>query len=110
MTAIAEKIKKCAESQDVNAYFNAVYEFSAVGLSAENNLIRKQIIFDLLPAIKRIHYLALLQQAYNLSENAEYFQSLTRCMNARDPDGGVRVMRTYIENEKKIAFASIRDL
>ena len=110
MTAIAEKIKIIAESNDITAYYNAVYEFSAVGLSAETNKIRKQIILDLLPAIRRIHYIALLNQTQNLSENANYFQLLTQYMNDRDPDGGERVIRSYIENEKKIAFMAIRDL
>ena len=110
MTAIAEKIKMIAESNDVTAYYNAVYEFSAVGLSAETNKIRKQIILDLLPAVRRIHYIALLNQTQNLSENANYFQLLTKCMNARDSDGGEKVMRSYIENEKRIAFTAVRNL
>lgn len=110
MTAIAEKIKTFAESDDVTAYYNAVYEFSAVGLSAETNIIRKRIILDLLPAIRRIHFVALLRQTHNLPENANYFQLLTSCMNDRDPDGGERVMLSYLENEKKIAIAAIRDL
>jgi len=110
MTAIAAKIKNVAESGDVTAYYNAVYEFSAVGLSAEKNKIRKQIILDLLPAIRRIHYTALLSQTQNLSENANYFQLLTKCMNGRDPDGGEKIMRSYIENEKKIAFIAARNL
>jgi DNA-binding FadR family transcriptional regulator len=110
MTEIAEKIKASADANNIGAYYGAVYEFSAVGLSAEKNLIRKQIILDLLPAVKRIHYITLLKQARSLPDNAEYFRRLTVCMNARDPDGGERVMRSYIENEKKIAFASTRDL
>lgn len=110
MTAIAKKIKIIAGSNDITAYYNAVYEFSAVGLSAETNKIRKQIILDLLPAVRRIHYIALLNQTQNLSENANYFQRLTKCMNARDPDGGERVMRSYIKNEKRIAFIAARNL
>lgn len=110
MTAIAEKIVTFAESNDVTAYYGAVYEFSAVGLSAEKNRIRKQIILDLLPALRRIHYIALLKQTRDLPRNARYFQQLTRCMNARDPGGGERIMRSYLESEKQIALTSIRDL
>lgn len=110
MTAVAAKIKKSAEANDVAEYYKAVYEFSAVGLSAEKNKMRKQIILDLLPAIRRIHFIALLRQTHDLLENASYFQHLTRYMNEKDPDGGERVMRSYIENEKKVALAAIRKL
>ncbi len=110
MTAIAGKINKAAESGDITAYYGAVYEYSAVGLSAADNPILTQIIVDLLPAMRRIHYVALLNQTRNLSENSEYFQLLTRHMNDRNPDGGEDVMRSYIQNEKKIAIEAIKRL
>ncbi len=107
MTEIAEKIRREAETGDVRAYYGAVYEFSAVSLSAERNAIRRRMILDLLPAVRRIHFLALLRQTRDLKENARYFQLLVRHMNRRDPDGGEKVIRKYLESEKKIALDSL---
>ncbi len=108
MRSIVEKIIKTAEAEDVTAYYAAVYEYSAVGLSASDNPILRQIIIDLLPAMRRIHYVSLIRQTRCLRENAEYFRRLTECMNNRDAGGGGNVMRDYMLNEKETALEAIR--
>ena len=70
MAAIAEKIKNTAEADAADAFHEAVFEYSAVGLSAADNPILTQIITDLLPAVRRIHFLALIHHNQDLKKNS----------------------------------------
>jgi|GEM_PF-3082517 len=109
MAVIADKIKNAAAADATDTYYEAVYEYSAVGLSAAENPILTQIIVDLLPAMRRIHFLALIHHTQDLKKNALYFKRLTERLLDHDADGGEAVMREYIMNQKSVALEAVRE-
>lgn len=109
MSDLADKIKNSAAADAPDAYYGAVYEYSAVGMSAAENPILTQIIVNLLPAVRRIHFLALMHHTQDLKKNALYFERLTEHLLNHNPDGGEAVMREYISNQKSVALDAVRE-
>ncbi|MCB9482300.1 MAG: FCD domain-containing protein [Desulfobacteraceae bacterium] len=97
--SIQKEIESAAKACDVNSFNNAVNEYIEASLEASDNKVLIQILSDLLPALKRIHFLSLSDKTRNLIKNADYFKKLTNAINSRDKELGVLIIREYMISE-----------
>lgn len=104
MFKIFEGIDSAAKANDVEAYYDGIFNFAAAALDITGDSLLREIIMGLWPNKKRIEYKTLMQRKKNLVDNARYFQQLREALIKQDRESVVSIMREYTQNEKKSAL------
>lgn len=99
-----DKINKYYKSSDIPAYYESIFEFTAVGLQAANNPILKQILVELMPNLRRIRCASLALKLKDKNSNLKYFRTIVECLKTRDEEKAVGAFRNFFNNEKDYAI------
>lgn len=97
-------IEAAAAAHDIEAYYNGIFVFAAVGLQAARNPLLEALLKDLWPSNRRIQYASLAARAEDLQTNKRFFQAMHRHLAAGDPAGVEAAVKAYARNEKTFAL------
>jgi DNA-binding GntR family transcriptional regulator len=98
-TAI-EEAEKAAQSDNIEAYYNAIIVFCVACLSSSHDQLLEQIISGLLPSLKRLLYPSFPYRE-NSAENLSYLQEGARHLKHRDADMAEKTLRELYLLERK---------
>ena len=93
-----------AENGDVEAYYNGIFEYAAVGLQGAKNPLLEQLVIELWPSNRRIQFASLLRRVDDLKKNATFFQRVSDYVEKKDGAKAEEVIRQYAHNEKAFAL------
>lgn len=99
------RLEDSAHNNDVEKYFNAIFEIAAVTLVAVESPLLTKIITELWHNKQRVEYMTLKHRKEELIENLKYFDSLKKYMLEFNEKKLVETIRKYTENEKRIAIS-----
>jgi DNA-binding GntR family transcriptional regulator len=97
-------IEAAADRSDVEAYYNGIFEFAAVGLKASRNPLLEAILLDLWPSNRRIQFASLSSRASELNTNVHFFKEMYRHMNLGNLSRVESLVKAYARNEKEFAL------
>jgi len=93
-----------AENGDVEAYYNGIFEFAAVGLQGAKNPLLAQMVVELWPSNRRIQFASLLRRADDLKKNVLFFKKASEYIEQKDSAKAEAVIRQYAHNERAFAL------
>lgn len=108
LVAAFDKIEDCAENRDVTGYIDAIFEFSFVSLTAANNPLLAEIMYDLMPSFRRLAFASFSTRHDDMKDNSITFKRMITCIEVRDVDLGEELLREYLEAEKNIAIKNLK--
>ena len=104
MKTVYEKIRKYHKSSDPAAYYDAIFEFTSIGLQAAKNPILRQILVELMPNLRRLRSASLATKLKDRNSNLKYFRTIVDCLDSRDEEKAVEAFRNFFLNEKDYAI------
>jgi DNA-binding GntR family transcriptional regulator len=99
-----DAIKTAAENGDVEAYYNGIFEYAAVGMQGAKNPLLEQMVIELWPSNRRIQFASLLRRADDLKENIIFFKKASEYIEKKDGVKAEEIIRKYAHNEKAFAL------
>lgn len=99
-----QKIESAAEEHNVEAYYNSIFEFAAVGLRASRNPLVENILLDLWPSNRRIQYASLSSREEELKSNVRFFQDMYKHLVSGEMNRLEDTVKAYARNEKEFAL------
>lgn len=97
-------IEAAAAAHDIEAYYDGIFAFAAVGLKAARNPLLEALLKDLWPSNRRIQYASLSLRADELQTNLRFFQAMQDHLEAGEPSGVEKAVKAYARNEKAFAL------
>ena len=97
-------IEAAAAAHDIEAYYDGIFAFAAVGLKAARNPLLEALLRDLWPSNRRIQYASLSLRADELQTNMRFFQAMQAHLAAGEPSGVEKAVKAYARNEKAFAL------
>ncbi len=97
-------IEAAAAAHDIEAYYEGIFAFAAVGLKASRNPLLEALLKDLGPSNRRIQYASLSLRADELQTNLRFFQKMQDQLEAGEPAGVEKAVKAYARNEKAFAL------
>jgi len=104
LQAALKKIEESAEKNDINGYFNSIFEYALASLKGTRNPLLEQMLIDLWPSNRRVQFASLSFRAEDLKENVVYFQQATRYVEEGNAKMASQTIRDYARNEKAFAL------
>ncbi|PKL39855.1 MAG: hypothetical protein CVV44_06445 [Spirochaetae bacterium HGW-Spirochaetae-1] len=101
---VFKKLEISAKNNDVENYFNNIFEIAMVALRAVDSSLLKNIITDLWPNKRRVEYMTLKYRKDELLKNLKYFKQLEKYMLEANLDKLIETIKEYTRNEKRIAI------
>ncbi len=105
VVAAAEAVRQ----KDIIGYYQAFFDFSLACLEAAKDELLQQMIFDLLPSIRRLQYMTFQLRAHRLAENLQIVQKGNGYLQKGDGPMAVNTVIEYLEQEKSFALEAFRD-
>jgi DNA-binding GntR family transcriptional regulator len=102
--AVLKNIEDCAEKGDVAGYYNAIFEYAAIGQQVAGNPLLDQILNDLEPITRRTQFASLSLRAEDLRKNVVFFQDATQYIEKGNGEMAARTIRNYAQNEREFAL------
>ena len=102
--AALKNIEDCSEKGDVAGYYNAIFEYAAMGQQAAGNPLLDQILNDLEPITRRIQFASLSLRAEDLRKNVVFFQNATQYIKKGNGEMAAQTIRNYAQNEREFAI------
>lgn len=107
---VMKKIETSAENNDVDGYFNSIFELAIVAIEAVNSPLLKKVITDSWPNKRRVEYMTLKLRKHELKNNLKYFKLLEKYMVEANLDKMVKTIKEYTQHEKKIAIGNLEKI
>ena len=99
-----QTMEECADKSDFEGYYNAMFDFVAVGMKIVGNPILERLILNLWPSKRRMEYATLYRRKDSLRSNLSFFlESVSPYMEKRI-DLVEKNIGKYIEQEKENAI------
>lgn len=99
-----EKASRAVENKDTVTYYQAVFDFAHGCIKATKNHLLEEIIYDLLPNIRRIQFQLFHLRSDNLEENLKIMQKGNYYVQNRNAEMSATTVIEYMENEKDFAM------
>lgn len=104
-----KKIRQCAAKGDVIGYYDAIFQFSAVGVAAGKSPLLVQMLANLEPITRRSQFASLSRRAGDLKKNVTFFEDAVKYVEERDAEGCSETIRAYAQNEKNFALSAFKN-
>ena len=104
VTAIAP-----ATENDKDGYYNSVVEFAFACLDSAKDKLLTEIIFELIPGIRRLLYLSLTFHEAGLTENAALLCDGGKALNDRNVKKAERVLRKWLAIQKDNTLKGLKE-
>ena len=104
VTAIAP-----ATENDKDGYYNSVVEFAFACLDSAKDKLLTEIIFELIPGIRRLLYLSLTFHEAGLTENAALLCDGGKALNDRNVKKAERVLRKWLGIQKENTLNGLKE-
>jgi DNA-binding GntR family transcriptional regulator len=99
-----QTMEECADKSDFEGYYNAMFDFVAVGMKIVGNPILERLILNLWPSKRRMEYATLYRRKDSLRSNLSFFlESVAPYMEKRI-DQVEKNIGKYIQQEKENAI------
>jgi len=88
-----------ALKNDPVGVYNAVFEYSEVGLEVADNPLLKQVLVNLLPATRRVQFFSIAFRLNEIRQCAVNFRTIVKSLKDKNTALGVGAIREYLKEE-----------
>ena len=103
VVAAADAVRR----KDIHAYYTSFFDFSLSCLKAARDPLLEEMIFDLLPSVRRMQYLTFTLRRESLYENLEVVERGNAHLQKGDREKAVETVIEYIAKEKEVALKTL---
>lgn len=93
--------------KSIHDYYTAFFDFSLSCLKAARDPLLEEMIFDLLPSVRRMQYLTFTLRSESLYENLEVVERGNVYLQKGDREKAVETVIEYIAKEKEVALKTL---
>jgi DNA-binding GntR family transcriptional regulator len=104
-----EKALMAAKKNDSDTFYHSVIAFGIACLSACKDNLLEQIIYELLPMMRRILYLSVSYRNKNLIENVELLKTGKDAIMNNNSKKAEEALRKWMKKEKDTSIKGLRD-
>jgi DNA-binding GntR family transcriptional regulator len=104
-----EKIESAAKAENVQKYYDGIFEFAGVSMKASRNPMLTQMLLELWPNNRRIQYASLSHRKSDLKKNQIFFQQMAKHASKGNAEEAVKTIHNYARNEKEFALKMINE-
>ncbi len=97
-----------AEKNDKDEYYNRIIEFAFACLAAGKNKLLEQIIFELIPSMRRILYLSLAFDETDLLRDAALLGGGAKALSERNEEDAEIKLRKWIALQKSNSINGLK--
>ncbi len=108
MENITEKAMSVAETNDKDEYYNRIIEFAFACLAAGKNKLLEQIIFELIPSMRRILYLSFAFEETDFLGDAALLNEGTKAISERNEERTEIILRKWIAIQKNNSINGLK--
>ena len=105
---ISENAMSVAKINNKDAYYNRIMEFAFAGLAAGKNKLLEQIIFELVPSLRRILYLSFAFDETDLLGDAAILVEGTRAICERNSERAETLFRKWVAIQKDNSISGLK--
>jgi DNA-binding GntR family transcriptional regulator len=98
-----------AKANDSEAFYHSVIEFGLACLSACKDNLLEQIIYELLPTMRRVLYLSVSYRNKNLIENVDLLKLGKDSIMNRNSKKAEEALRKWMKREKDNSIKGLTD-
>lgn len=106
--AALEKIECAAEAENIQKYYDGIFEFADVSMKAAGNPMLSQMLMELWPNNRRIQYASLSVRKSDLKKNQIFFRRMAQYARDGKTEEAVKTIQEYARNEKAFALKMIK--
>ena len=100
----AKRSRECAAREDVYDYYTALFDFVVASLKATQNPLLEQMIYELLPNVRRLIYASFSFQKEALERNVAMVMTGNRYLQERNGNMAEKTVVDYIKKAKVFAL------
>jgi len=104
-----EKALIAAKKNDADAFYHSVIAFGIACLSACKDNLLEQIIYELLPTMRRVLYLSVSHRDKNLTENVYLLKIGKDAIMNKNPEKTEDALRQWMKKEKDNSIKGLKD-
>jgi DNA-binding GntR family transcriptional regulator len=104
-----EKALIAARNNDSDTFYHSVIEFGIACLSASKDTLLEQIIYELLPTMRRILYLSVSYRDKNLTENVDLLTIGKDAIMNKNHDKAEDALRKWMKKEKDNSIKGLKN-
>jgi len=97
-----------ARENDSDAFYHSVLEFGLSCISGCKDKLLEQVIYELLPTMRRILYLSISYRDKNLTENLGLLKLGNEAIKNRTPEKAEEALRKWMKIEKDNAIKGLK--
>ena len=105
---ISENAMSVAKTNNKDAYYNRIMEFAFACLAAGKNKLLEQIIFELVPSLRRILYLSFAFDETDLLGDAAILVEGTRAICERNSERAETLFRKWVAIQKDNSISGLK--
>jgi len=106
--AALEKIECAAKEENVQKYYDGIFEFADVSMRAARNPMLTQMLMELWPYNRRIQYASLSFRKSDLKKNQVFFRRMAKYASEGKTEQAIQTIQEYARNEKAFALKMIK--
>lgn len=99
-----QTMEECADKSDFEGYYNAMFDFVALGMKIVNNPILERLVLNLWPSKRRMEYATLYRRKDSLRTNLDFFLKSVSPFTEGHLDSVKKNLADYIQQEKANAI------
>ena len=105
---ITENAMSVAEKNDKDEYYNRIIEFAFASLTAGKDKLLEQILFELIPSLRRILYLSFAFDETDLLGDAALLEEGTKAISERNEESTEIILRKWIAIQKSNSISGLK--
>ena len=105
---ITENAMSVAEKNDKDDYYNRIIEFAFASLTAGKDKLLEQILFELIPSLRRILYLSFAFDETDLLGDAALLEEGTKAISERNEESTEIILRKWIAIQKSNSISGLK--
>jgi DNA-binding GntR family transcriptional regulator len=100
----AHKAAECVAHEDLYGYYTSVFEFAVACLKATHNPLLEQMVFELMPNVRRVVYASLSTKKEALQRNVQTVLTGNQYVQERNGKMAEKTVCDYIQQSKEFAL------
>ena len=101
---------RAEKNNDNDSLYNSIIEFGIACLEGCDDALLKQIIYELLPSLRRILYLSISYRDEKMTQHIDLLINGTKAINDKDANKAEKILRKWITIEKEFCLSFLISL
>lgn len=100
----------CAQKNDNEGFYDAVFNFIVTGIDSIKNPILKQMVMSIMPTSRRMQFFVSLRKSRSSTVDlVGFYKRIMDALETRNIEKGVKAVEEYFKVEKELNLAAMHN-